>query len=146
MTYASDFTRSAKNSVRHLEPSQSVTQNSAVLFDPVLDDLRAVANVAKVPVDPADQAIAAVPELPSHRKKAHRRTAVERLQPCCAVSVAKHVRADPASRPEELVCPRPLLLARRRVEDWTEETRVCRDSVENLPEVTHEPRAGRARE
>ena len=46
MTYAPDFTGSAKNSVRQLEPGQPVTQNSAVLFDPVLDDLRPVAHVA----------------------------------------------------------------------------------------------------
>ncbi len=146
MTYASAFPGSVRNSVKRSQSGQSVTQNSPVLFDLVLDDLRPVAHVAKAPIDPAHQAIAAVPGPPSHRKQAHRRAAVERLQPCGAVRVAEHVRPDPPSRPEALVCPRPLLLPRRRVEDWAQEARVGRGSVENLPEVTHEPRARRARE
>ncbi len=46
-----------------------------MLLDSVLDDLRAMAHVAQVAVDPADEAVAAVAQLAADREEAHRRAA-----------------------------------------------------------------------
>ena len=60
-----------------------------VLVDPELHDIRTVPHVTQVGADAAHHLLGAVAELAGHRVEAHRRAAVEGLQPGGAVGVSE---------------------------------------------------------
>jgi hypothetical protein len=125
-----------------------------VLLDPVLDDLRAVPDVAQVGVDPLNHLVGPMAELAGDGVDRHRSAPVERLQPGGAVRVAEGIRAklagaetralcDPIEEPVDVLEP-PLALRGPRgkeqgapaLEPWAEHPRP-EDRLELGPERDH---------